>query len=140
VLRKQVKHCRRADRRGIAAIESILCLPVIFLMAIATVELCSAIFLRETLVIAAYEGARVGIKRGATAEEATAMATSVLQARGIQGGDVTVEPSDFGSLDALDPVRVIVSAPVNNNSAFITRWFMDRTLEASVVMVREFDD
>jgi hypothetical protein len=109
-------------------------------VALATVEICSAVFLKETLSIAGYEGARVGVKRRATMEDALATVNAVLEARGIEDADVDISPEDFDSLDALDPITITVSAPITNNSAYVSSYFYGKTVSSSVVMVREFDD
>jgi len=117
-----------------------VCLPVVFLLAFATVEISSAIFLKETLSIAAFEGARVGVKRRATNAETVAAAQAVLTARGVTNTTVTVTPSNFSTLRALDPITVQISCPVTNNSAFINDFFTGRTVTSIVRMAREFND
>ena len=43
-----------------------MCLPIIVLLVIGTIEACSMVFLKQSLAIAAYEGARTAIIPGAT--------------------------------------------------------------------------
>ncbi|MGD9632583.1 MAG: TadE/TadG family type IV pilus assembly protein, partial [Pirellulales bacterium] len=49
---------RRFDRRGAAAAELALCLPLIVFLLLASLEACSMIFLDHSLTIASYEGVR----------------------------------------------------------------------------------
>lgn len=130
----------RRSRRGIAITELAFCLPVILLLSVATVEVCSALFMKETLTIACYEGARVGVKRRSTHTDTVNAVNAVLTQRGIINATVTVTPSDFSTLRALDPVTVAVTAPINGNGAYVNNFFLGRTNGARVVMVREFDD
>ena len=53
-------------RQGVAAVEAALCLPVVLILMLGTLEICSGIFLRESLNIASFEGARAGVRRQAT--------------------------------------------------------------------------
>src|SRR5262245_11435218 len=59
---------RRARRgiRGVAAAELAVCLPIVVLLVLATIEACSALFLKQSLTVAAYEGVRTAIEEGAT--------------------------------------------------------------------------
>ena len=52
---------RPQESRGVAAAELAVCLPVIVLIVIATIEACSALFLKQSLTAAAYEGVRTAI-------------------------------------------------------------------------------
>ncbi len=54
----------RRPRDGVAATELAVCMPVIVLVVLATIESCAMIFLQQSLSIAAYEGARVALAPG----------------------------------------------------------------------------
>lgn len=56
----------RHARSGAAMIELALFLPVFFMITMATVETCRVLYLRQSLTIAAYECARIGIVPGVT--------------------------------------------------------------------------
>ncbi len=128
------------QRRGAAAVECAFCIPVVIILMFATLETCSGIFLKETLTVAAYEGVRVGVRRRATASAVQTRCEEILAARNIQNATITITPSNFDSLDALDPITVTVSAPTAGNSLFIFDFMAARTASAEVSMVREFDD
>ena len=133
---------RRAlsKRRGAAAVEAAFCIPIILLVMFATLEICSGIFLKEAVTVAAYEGARVGVRRRATKTDVEAQVNSVLAARSITGATITVVPSDFSTLSALDPITVTVTAPTAGNSLYIFDFLAERDVSGEVSMVREFDD
>jgi len=136
----QIRKRSICRRKGGPVIECAFCLPLVILFMLGTLEITSALFLKETLSIAAYEGARAGVKRGATPQDASDAATEVLTARGITGATVTVTPDDFSDLDALDDIQVLVRAPANNNIYFISDYVTGQNVAAQCTMVREFDD
>ena len=109
-------------------------------MTFATLEICSAIFVKETLTVACYEGARVGVKRNATADAVKLTCEDVLDARNVVDYTITVTPNNFDSLDALDPIQVNVSIPTAKNSFFVGQFFAGKKISSTVVMVREFDE
>lgn len=129
---------QRRRRRAVAATELAVCLPVIVLLVLGTIEACSMIFLKQTLSIAAYEGARTAIIPGKTKADVTAACMQVLAERKVTGGTVTVKPSDIPALNPGDYVDVTVSAPCNVNSVVPNKFYRGRTLSAKASMMIEF--
>ncbi len=132
-------------RRGGAAVEAAFCLPLIIILMAGTLEVCSGIYLYESCKVAAFEGIRIGIRRGGSADEVIIRAQEVLTARGIvipADGDfgITTEPADFGQLNSLDPITCTIAVPTQGNTIFLFDTFTNRTIRASVTMVREFDN
>lgn len=134
-LRKQ-----RNNRRGTSAAECAFCIPLVLLLTFATLEICSAIFVKETLTVAAYEGARVGVKRKATNLDAFTQARNILEARGVVDYEINITPEDFSTLSELDLITVNVQAPGAGNSFFIGQFFEGQWISSTVKMVREFDE
>lgn len=132
---------RRADcRAGVAAVECAFCIPIVILLMFGTLETCSGIFLKESLTVAAFEGARVGVRRGATPQLVQEQVQAILELRQVVDAEVLVEPADFSGLSALDPITVVVRAPTRGNSLYIFDFLVDREVSAEVSMVREFDN
>jgi Flp pilus assembly protein TadG len=133
-------HCstHRRKRRGVAAVEFAVCLPVIVLLVIGTIEACSMIFLKQTLSVAAYEGARTAIIPGVTTAQVRTACQQVLADRNIQGGQVTISPSNVDALNPGDFVDVSVSAPCSANSVVPNKFYRGRTITASASMMIEF--
>lgn len=131
---------QRRVRSGAAAVEAAFCIPVVILLMFGTLEVCSGIFLNESLKIVAYEGARVGVRRGATFEMVQARCEEILSARNVTGGEISIAPSDFDTLSALEPISVTVEAPYSGNGGFVSRLLVGRSASGSVSMMREFDD
>ncbi len=128
---------RRNDRSGAAVVEFAVCLPIIMVLILGSIEATSAIFLKQSLVAAAYEGVREAAKLRATAQSANQFANDVLNARQVKAFRVVFNPPDPGSVPRGDRVTVEVSAPISANSPFIGKVVQDRTLVARAVMIKE---
>ncbi len=138
--------CSRNDRRrpaarrktrGVAAAELAVCLPVVVLLVIASLESCSALFLKQSLTVAAYEGVRQAIDKGATAGTVQTVCNNVLVDRKVQGSQVSVNPANISSTKPGDYITVTVSAPCDSNSVVPTTFFRGRTLTATATMMIE---
>jgi Flp pilus assembly protein TadG len=130
---------RRPGRstRGVAAAELAVCMPVIVLLVIATIEACSAIFLKQGLTVAAYEGVRIALQEGITTSEIQATCNQILSDRKVQGASITVTPADVAALKAGEYVDVTVTAPCDANSLVPTSFYRGRTLSATASMMIE---
>ena len=141
----RVRARRRHARGGAAAVEAAFCMTFILIpLMMGTLEVCSGIYLQESLTVCAYEGVRAGIGRRSTAEDVQARVALALEDRNIVIADdvagVVITPSNFDSLNALDPVTVTITVRTAGNSLFIFDTVWNRDVSASVTMVREFDE
>ena len=127
----------RRPRRGVAAAELAVCLPVIVLMVLATIEACSMVFLKQSLTVAAYEGVRVALVQGSTASSVQATCQQILLDRHVAGATVSVQPSNIAALNPGDFVDVTISAPCVSNSVVPVRFYRGRTLSATASMMIE---
>ena len=137
--RSHRKH--RRSRSGLATVEMAVCLPLLLTLTLATIDVCSAIFLRETLTIAAYEGARVGALRGATNSDVTTRVRDLLNQRGVQynaGTVVTISAPGFNDANTLQHVTITVKAPAAGNLIAPRQLFAGRTLQSKVVVRKQF--
>jgi hypothetical protein len=121
----------------VAAAELAVCLPVVVLIVLATIEACSAIFLKQSLTVAAYEGARTALAERQVAGSVQQACDQILNDRNVNGATVTVSPSDIASLKPGDFIDVTVSAPCNSNSLVPTTFYRGRTLSATASMMVE---
>lgn len=131
----RTKRGRRA--RGVAATELAVCLPVVVLIVIATIEACSALFLKQSLTVAAYEGARTAIAERQVAGSVERACGQILDDRNIRGANVTISPANIGNLKTGDYINVTVSAPCNLNSVVPTTFYRGRSLSATASMMVE---
>ena len=137
----------RPDRAGTATVEAAFCLPFIFLLVGATIQLSTTIYLKESLTIAAYEGARFAVTRRATDEAVLARMQQILTDRGVTFGDatlasqVTISPA-ASDATLLQPITVSVSAPTAGNTVApfrgLTNLVLPEVITADVVMRKEF--
>src|SRR4051812_39923137 len=99
----------RNKSRGVAAAELAVCLPIVVLIVLATIESCSALFLKQSLTVAAYEGVRAAIEKGASSGTVQTSCNGILTDRKIQRPVVSVSPADISSLKPGDYINVTVS-------------------------------
>jgi hypothetical protein len=123
--------------RGVAAAELAVCLPVVVLIVIATIEACSALFLKQSLTVAAYEGARTTLSDRMTPGSVEAACNQVLNDRKVDGATITTKPTNLASLQPGDFFDITISAPCDKNSVVPTTFYRGRTLQATASMMIE---
>jgi Flp pilus assembly protein TadG len=134
---------RPSKRSGVAAIEFAMVLPVLLILTIGTMDLCSLMFLKESVVLAAYEGARQGVGRGRTNADATARITEFLDERNIThngAGSVVISGGGFEGAETLEAVTVTVTVPTDGNLLIPSDLFGGMTVSADVTMVKEYEN
>jgi Flp pilus assembly protein TadG len=135
-LKRSRRHTVR-HKCGVAATELAVCLPIVVLLVVATIEACSAVFLKQSLTVAAYEGVRTALVEGATASNVQAACNQVLADRTIDGGTITISPPDIASLEIGEFVNVTVSAPCDENSVVPANFYRGRRMSATASMMIE---
>jgi hypothetical protein len=106
-------------------------------LILGSIEATSAIFLKQSLVAAAYEGIREAAKLRGTTTSANTFANNVLNARQVRSFRVVFTPADPATVARGQRISVEVSAPISANSPFIGKVISDRTLVAQAVMIKE---
>jgi Flp pilus assembly protein TadG len=141
--RRSPQRAARRSRKGAAVVEAALCIPVIVILMLGTVEVSSRFYLKESLTIAAYEGARTGAKRRATNAQVIQRVEDILAARNVDlgaSGTITVTPNDLTTLNALDPLTVTVTCPPAGNCSMVFDGIVATSnMTATVKIAREFD-
>ena len=129
---------RTRDRRGTAAVEFAVCLPMLLVILIGIIECCSMIYLKQSLSVAAYEGSRESVKAGSTTTAVRDACNRIITARGINGATVDITPATFETQPAQTWVTVRVSTTGGSNSV-IAGWFYDTlTVDGQATMMKEF--
>ena len=128
---------RTRRRRGVAAAEFAVCLPILVLLVFASIEACSLIFLKQSLQAAAYESVRTAIRSSATTAEAVAKANAILDARFVNGASISFPAGDPTTAGRGDDVAVEITAPSGTNSALLGRWVPSRDITTRATMVKE---
>jgi Flp pilus assembly protein TadG len=122
-------------RRGVVSVEFALTAPVFFLLLFAALEFMRFATIEQTVVNAAYEGARRGIVPGATADDVEAEAVAVMASVGARDVTVNVLPATINP-DTTE-VTVTVEAPMNSNTWIPPVYFADKTAASSCTLRRE---
>ena len=134
---RTAKTRRLRKRRGVAAVEFAVCLPVIILIVFGSIEASSFIFLKQSLSSAAYEGIREAVRSDSTTADATSRASNILDSRLVQGFQVSFPGGNVENAERGDEIVIEVSAPTQPNSPLAGNFIANRTLTARVVMVKE---
>ena len=119
-----------------AAAEFAVCLPLLMILFIGTIEACTMTYLKQTLSVAAYEGARKALQFGATDTIVAGSANAILTSRNVQGGTVTVGPGPVEDQPIQTWITVTVQAPAATNSV-ISSFYSSQTITASATMMKE---
>ena len=135
--KRSFEHRSGQSRRGVAAVEFAVCLPVIVLLVFGAIEASSFIFLKQSLNVAAYEGAREAIRVGAGNSEASECVRNILDSRRVRDFQVSFPNGDAGTARRGEEIVIEVMAPTSTNSPLAGPFVNNRNLVARVVMVKE---
>ena len=128
---------RTMPRRAAAAAELAICLPLLVMLLLASLEACSMIFLDHSLTIASYEGVRVAINYDGTNSAVLARCNQIIDDRGVAGATVSINPGNVANVPRGQPIAITISAPCDSN-AILPPWFYGgRTLSCTNTMVKE---
>jgi len=128
---------RTNSRRGAAAVEFAVCLPVVLLVVFGSIQAASMLFLRQATIQAAYEGVKVAISDDGTDDGVREAAQLVLDGRQLTGVTIDIQPSNVDSLEPGTVIDVVVSAPSDENTLFPFGLFTGTIVSANAVMVKE---
>lgn len=123
-------------RRGVAAMETAVCLPFIAVMIFAGVELSNAVFLKQSVNLAAYEAAKLITSPGNNADKASTRVQQILASRKVTKYTFTSSPAVTSTTPSGTCITVVVSAPATNLSYGPIRIMAGRTVSSTVVMSR----
>ncbi|WP_145293835.1 TadE/TadG family type IV pilus assembly protein [Crateriforma conspicua] len=134
--------CRKSPvqhraRRGAAAVEFAVCLPVLVLLVFGSIEASSFIFLKQSISVSAYEGVRDAIRNEGSNATARQRIENILNSRGVQGYAVAFPSGESADADRGDEIVVEVSAPTQPNSPLAGQFIANRTIRSRVVMIKE---
>jgi len=124
-------------RNGVAAIETAVTLPLLVFLTFGSLEIANAIFLRQSLVTASYEGAQCATRAGGSDAAARARIAEVLSARGITPFTIVLTPAVTTTTARGTKIEVKVSSGSSSLSFAPFKIFYGKTISASVTMVRQ---
>ncbi len=125
-----------ADRKGLAVVELAICLPLMVLLTFGAIEAANAIYLKQTLVTAAYEAARKATALNGTQADGEARYLEVVNSVGMKGTAITFTPQITSLTLPGTPIKVTVTAPADSNSFSVRRFMKGTTLRGAVTMPR----
>ncbi len=137
MLRRPPRSSRHQRRHGVAVVELAVCLPVLVLILLATIEACVMLQLQQNVAITAYEGTRIGILPGSNASAVQLQCEMLLDDRNITNYTITMDPPDPATLNEGDLFTVTVEADCVANSVVGAAFFENKTISESVVMKAE---
>ena len=137
MIRRRTRNKNGSRRSGAAVVEFAVCLPVILLIVLGSIEAASMLFLRQALVQSAYEGVKVAVRNNGDNALATQAVENVAAGRRLENMSITFSPENVATAAQGEIIRVTVSAPGNGNSFIPFGPFKDRVVSAQAVMVKE---
>ncbi len=126
-----------ANRRGNAAVELALTLPVMVSIVFGSIEICSILYSRQAIEATAHECARVAANATATNSDVEARMAEILSQRGVVGASVTTIPANIAGIERGTQITVTVAAPVSANTWVPARFYGSDSIQASCVVVKE---
>lgn len=85
---------------GTAAVELAICMPILVILALATIEACAMMHVQQSLKISEFEGARVGTVPGASATNVTYQCQTLLDDHSVESYKISMDPPDPSSAPA----------------------------------------
>jgi Flp pilus assembly protein TadG len=129
---------RHNKTRGAAAVEFAVFLPLIIVLCLGSIEACTMIYLKQSLTIAAYEGARTANIEGMSNDDVIATCTQILQDRRVNSATVTIDPADITTMNAGEIITVTCSAPCDPNAFINHKYFTGKSLSGCAKFVRKY--
>lgn len=127
-------HRRSPKRRAAVLTELAICLPVLTLLVLGSIDIADAIHLKHTVTLAAYEAGQVSTNQGGTETAGRTKGLAILTERGLSNGTITFTPPISDLTLPGTSITVTATAPTNNNSLGLTNYFRNSTISVSVVM------
>lgn len=123
-------------RLGTAATETAVALPLLVTLVFGAIELANAVFLRQSVNMAAYEAAKVITRPGSNETLARTRCAEVLAVRKVSNFTLTFSPTVTTATPRGTQVSVTVVAPASNLSYGPVQFMSGKTISCTVVMVR----
>ena len=113
-------------------------MPILFLLLFGGYELSRANMLMHTCEAAAYEGARVGIVPGSSAQDVENTTNRVLATVGVNNATVTINPANLETPSEI--ISVTVQFSFQDNSVLASNFMSNEPFVRTCELLREVDD
>ncbi len=121
---------------GLATVEVALTLPILILIALATIDTCRVIFVRQSAKITAYECARIATIPGVKYRDVQVQCDAMMTNRKINDFELSMS-RDPELLIKGELLRVTVAVPADSNSLGISWFYRGRVFEETVAILVE---
>ena len=140
-LQSEVSHRRVSKppgrrRSGTAVLEMAVSLPLLITLVFGSMEMANAVFLRQSMNMAAYEAAKVITRPGTNEALARTRCQQIMTVRKVSTYTLTFSPTVTTATPRGTQVTVTLSAPASNLSYGPMHFMTGKTLSTTVVMVR----
>lgn len=125
------------SRRAVATVEFAICLPILLLISFGLIEVCSMIFVKQGLTVAAYEAAHRAVQPAATSEQAIAVGNAILVERRIADAEITIAPANLQDIEQGEYFTITVIAPADSNRLVPIPLLTSGNLSAQIVAMKE---
>ncbi|MBX3420811.1 MAG: pilus assembly protein [Pirellulaceae bacterium] len=127
-------------RRGAATVEFAVIAPLMMVLTMGMIEVGRMVMVKQIMVNASREGARLGALPGVSNSEVVARVQQELAGSNVSGVQVNVNPIGLAVAAAGTPVTVSLSVPSSSVSWLATPMLQfSSNLQASTTMRRESD-
>ncbi len=127
---------RIRNRCGTATLEVAVTLPLLITLVFGAMEMANAVFLRQSMNMAAYEAAKVITRPGSNEALARSRCQEVMTVRKVSTYTLSFSPTVTTATPRGTQVTVTLSAPASNLSYGPVQFMSGKTLSTTVVMVR----
>jgi Flp pilus assembly protein TadG len=126
----------RQSRCGTAATEMAIAMPLLITLVFGSIEIANAVFLRQSLNMAAYEAAKVITRPGSNETLARSRCNDVLAVRKVTAYTLSFSPTVTTATPRGTQVTVTLTATAANLSYGPVQFMAGKTMSSTVVMVR----
>lgn len=124
-------------RRGAATVELAVSMPLLIVIALGTIETCTAIFTMQALQSTAHECARTAADSGATNAAVIDVMNQFVEQRSLANPVLTLDPPDCSAVEAGELITVTVTAEPGG-AGFINHSIFGDTVEASCTYMKSY--
>lgn len=129
---------RKPARTGAAVVEFAIVGPLMIMLTMGMMEVGRAVMVKQVMVNASREGARMAILPSASSQTVIAQVQAQLAASSINGTTVTITPPSLDNAPAGTPVTVAISVNASQVSWIPNPAFtLNRTISTATTMRRE---
>lgn len=130
--------CHPSVRTGAAVVEFAVVAPLLFMLTLGLMEVSRMVMVKQLLINASREGARLAVLPGTTSAEVLELVSNELTAYSVNGVSVQVQPASLASAAAGTPVTVSLDVEASSVSWIPNPLFsFNQTLSASTTMRKE---